>query len=66
MDIFVGVSFLRRYDSFDILSGLMLYIKNMQLNLFNLHMVDIKMGRLSALEINLFSIFTHHRPESKI
>lgn len=52
-DIFVGMSYLQRVDSFSLLSGLFFFFRFLSLSYSNFHVISLKMGRLIAFELNL-------------
>lgn len=53
MDIFVGMSFLYRVDSNDLLSSLLYFFKKFRLPLQNFHVISTKMGRIISCEFGL-------------
>lgn len=54
-NIFVGMAYLQRLDSFGLLFALFAFLKNLGLLYSNLHVISLKMGRLAAFEFNLIN-----------
>lgn len=54
-NIFIGVSYLQRLDSSGLLFALFSFLKTLFIPYSNLHVISLKMGRLSAFEFNLIS-----------
>ena len=55
MDIFVGSSFLNRYDTNSLLKSIFIFLNTLGLNINNLHVVVSHIGKLSLFETGLFS-----------
>lgn len=55
LDIFVGSSFLNRYDTNSLLKSTFIFLNTLGLNINNLHVVVSHIGKLSLFEAGLFS-----------
>lgn len=53
LHVFIGMSFLNRFDSNSLFRGLFLFFRNLSLSIDNLHIVSTFMGRISAMEVGL-------------